>query len=96
MGFRVDLTDENSDLYVRMNSLIPKLSKQEQEDGPGDYRVDEKARQVLLTEQGHQHIEDLLTKVGLLEEGASLYDAAHISLMHYLNACLRAHNDEVV
>jgi len=84
-------TDENSDLYVRMNTLIPKLTRQEVEEGPGDYSVDEKARQVLLTEQGHQHIEELLTKVGLLDEGASLYDTGHISLMHYLNACLRAH-----
>jgi preprotein translocase subunit SecA len=84
-------TDEKSDLYLRMDSLVPRLTRQKEEEGPGDYRVDEKARQVLLTEEGHQHVEGLLTQAGLLKEGESLYDAAHISLMHYLNAALRAH-----
>jgi preprotein translocase subunit SecA len=84
-------TDDNSDLYVKINDLIPKLSKQKEEGQPGDYSVDEKARQVYLTEEGHQHVEELLEQVGLLAEGASLYDAANISLMHHLNAALRAH-----
>lgn len=84
-------TDENSDLYVRINGLIPRLTRQETEDGPGDYSVDEKARQVYFTEQGHQHVERLLEQGGLLKPGESLYDAANIALMHYLNAALRAH-----
>ncbi|MCI0401836.1 MAG: preprotein translocase subunit SecA [Gammaproteobacteria bacterium] len=84
-------TDDTSELYVRINALIPKLTRQEQEEGPGDYTVDEKARQVYLTEAGHQRVELLLIQVGILNEGHSLYDAANISLMHHLNAALRAH-----
>jgi preprotein translocase subunit SecA len=84
-------TDENSDLYVQMNALIPRLKLQESEEGPGDYTVDEKHKQIFLTEEGHQHVEDLLTSTGLLKEGESLYDAANLNLMHHLNAALRAH-----
>jgi len=83
-------TDDNSDLYMVMNRLVPQLVRQEQEDGPGDYSVDEKQKQIHLTEQGHQHVEDLLEKEGLLQEGQSLYDAANLTLMHHLNAALRA------
>ncbi|MEJ2572635.1 MAG: preprotein translocase subunit SecA [Gammaproteobacteria bacterium] len=84
-------SDEGSDLYTKINVLIPKLSKQEEEDQPGDYSVDEKSRQVYLTEEGHQHVEQLMEEAGLLTEGGGLYDAANISLMHHLNAALRAH-----
>ncbi len=84
-------TDENSDLYIKINRLIPKLSRQQVEDGPGDYFVDEKAKQVYLTEDGHQKVEELLEGAGLLKEGESLYDAGNIVLMHHLNAGLRAH-----
>ena len=83
-------SDDSSDLYVKINVLIPKLVKQEAEGQPGDYSVDEKARQVFLTEDGHQHVEEMLEEAGLLAEGASLYDAANISLMHHVYAALRA------
>ncbi len=85
-------TDERTDLYMTMNDLIPRLRKQESEDsGDGDYWVDEKARQVYLTEEGHQHVEEMLTELGLLGEGESLYDTANIAKLHHLNAALRAH-----
>lgn len=84
-------TDDHTDLYVQVNGLVPKLERQENEDAPGDYTVDEKARQVHLTEEGHQHIEELLTAAGLLGAGESLYDVANIRLMHHINAALRAH-----
>jgi preprotein translocase subunit SecA len=84
-------TEDRSDLYHQINRLMPRLVKQEKEKGPGDYSVDEKARQVFLTEQGHEHIERLMEEQGLIKPGQSLYDAVNIRLMHYINACLRAH-----
>ncbi|MDA8093593.1 MAG: preprotein translocase subunit SecA [Betaproteobacteria bacterium] len=84
-------SDENIDLYQRVNKLIPKLTRQETEDGPGDYSVDEKAHQVVLTEEGHEKAEHLLAQAGLLSPGGSLYDAANITLMHHVYAGLRAH-----
>jgi preprotein translocase subunit SecA len=83
--------EDTTDLYVRMNQVAPKLVRQQKEDASGDYWVDEKAHQVLLSEQGHEHAEELLAKAGLLAPGASLYDPANIILMHHLNAALRAH-----
>ncbi len=83
--------EDNVDLYYRINDLAPKLVKQEAEDGPGDYSVDEKAHQVLMTEEGHEHAELMMTQAGLLLPGSSLYDAANISLVHHLYAALRAH-----
>jgi preprotein translocase subunit SecA len=83
--------DERSDLYHKMNAMIPELSMQEEEDGPGDYTLEEKNKQIFLTEAGHEHVEALLAKNGLLQEGESLYDAANLNLMHHLNAAMRAH-----
>jgi preprotein translocase subunit SecA len=83
--------DESSNLYFEINKLIPSLRRQETENGPGDFTVDEKAKQVYLTEEGHQSVEELMLKTGLLKEGDSLYSAVNIRLMHHLNAALRAH-----
>ena len=84
-------TEENTDLYYKINAIIPKLARQEKEDGPGDYSVDEKSRQAFLTESGHETAEKLLVRAGLLAQDSNLYDVANISLLHHLNAALRAH-----
>ncbi|APZ42148.1 preprotein translocase subunit SecA [Acidihalobacter ferrooxydans] len=84
-------TNENSELYQKIDVLIPKLTAQADEEAPGDYLVDEKNKQVLLSEEGHLHVEELLEQAGLLSEGSSLYDVSNIGLMHHLNAALRAH-----
>ncbi|HRH81393.1 MAG TPA: preprotein translocase subunit SecA [Thiobacillaceae bacterium] len=93
--------DDNVALYQAMNVVPPQLERQEREykdDEPeenrppvGDYTVDEKAHQVMLTERGHEKVEEILTRMGLLPEGGSLYDAANIRLMHHVYAALRAH-----
>ena len=72
--------------------MPPLLSRQEKEDSDGDFWVDEKAHQVILSEAGHEHAEDILIRMGLLKEGDSLYSTANIMLMHHLMAALRAHN----
>jgi preprotein translocase subunit SecA len=83
--------EESTELYLRINELVPRLTKQLQEEGPGDFSVEEKAKQVHITEAGHEHVEQLMFELGLLREGESLYDPANIRLMHHLNAALRAH-----
>ncbi|ADJ27207.1 preprotein translocase subunit SecA [Nitrosococcus watsonii] len=83
--------EQSSELYRQINVFMPRLKNQEREDGPGDYTVDEKARQVYLTEAGHEHAEQVMLESGLMQEGESLYDAANIGLMHHFNAALRAH-----
>jgi preprotein translocase subunit SecA len=92
--------EDHTELYVKMNAVPPMLTLQigeETPDGkgqievPGDYTKDEKAHQVLLTEAGHEKAERILTEMGLLPEGASLYDPANITLIHHLYAALRAH-----
>ncbi len=84
--------EDHTELYVRMNALAPMLTRCQEEDGPGDFWVDEKANQVLLTEEGHESAERILVQAGLLAEGHSLYEAANILLMHHLTTALRAHN----
>ena len=84
--------DDNIEMYYRLNDLVPRLVRQETETGPGDFWVDEKAHQVLLSEEGHEHAEAVLADAGLLAAGTSLYDAQNISLMHHLYAALRAHS----
>jgi preprotein translocase subunit SecA len=83
--------EESTELYLRINELVPRLAPQKQEDGPGDYSVDEKTKQVHITEAGHEQVEQLMLQAGLLKEGESLYDPANIRLMHHLSAALRAH-----
>lgn len=84
--------DDNIQLYQIMNQVPPLLNRQEKEDGDGDYWVDEKNHQVILSELGHQHAEEILMRIGLLQEGDSLYSSANIMLMHHLMASLRAHS----
>jgi preprotein translocase subunit SecA len=83
--------EESTELYLKINALIPRLVAQAKEDGPGDYAIDEKTKQATLTEDGHAKVEELMAEIGLLREGESLYDATNIKLMHHLNAALRAH-----
>ena len=93
--------EDHTEMYVRINAVVPQLKKQIGEadtrtgEGviePGDFTVDEKAHQVYLTEDGHENAERLLGEAGLLPEGASLYDAANIALMHHVYAALRANH----
>lgn len=84
-------SEDSSELYIRINKLIPHLKKRKEENGPGDYYLDEKSKQAFLTEEGHEKLEQLLNQEGLLPEGASLYDPSNIALMHHAGAALRAH-----
>src|SRR5687767_3796761 len=91
--------EDRTEIYLRMNQVAPLLSPQKEEkkkpdqpDPPGDFFVDEKNHQVVLSEAGHQHAEEILARVGLLPEGASLYEPAYINLVHQLYAALRAHH----
>ncbi len=84
--------DDSVELYTQVNQIALKLKRQETEDGEGDFWVDEKATQVIMSEQGHEHAEQLMEKSGLLAAGSSLYDASSISLVHHLYAALRAHH----
>lgn len=101
-------TDDNPETSIHVDKLVKHLKEQKEEDGPGDFSKEEKNKQIHLTEEGHQKVEDLMRQAGLLNEQESLYDANNIALMHHMNAALRAHtlyvknidylvsNDEVV
>ena len=93
--------EDHTEMYVRINRVVPGLKRQIGEADPrtgqgviepGDFTVDEKSHQVVLTDAGHEHAEELLTQAGMLPEGASLYDAANVTLMHHVYAALRAHH----
>ncbi|NIM42547.1 MAG: preprotein translocase subunit SecA [Hydrogenophaga sp.] len=93
--------EDQTAVYVAINQLVPHLSRQEGEADPrtgegvikpGDFTLDEKARSVHLTEQGHENAEALLSRAGLLPEGASLYDPSNIALLHHLVTSLKAHH----
>jgi len=84
--------EDHTELYVRMNEVPKLLARQTDEKGEGDFWVDEKQHQIHISEQGHEKIEQILTKMGLLAEGESLYAPQNIILMHHLNAALRAHH----
>ncbi|OGV28147.1 MAG: preprotein translocase subunit SecA [Legionellales bacterium RIFCSPHIGHO2_12_FULL_37_14] len=88
--------EDSSALYIKINTLIPKLTRQakepaEGEEPTGDYTLDEKQRQAHLTEKGHEHIEALLAEAKILAKGESLYHPSNLMLMHHINAALRAH-----
>lgn len=83
--------EDSSEMYRKINKLIPSLVQQESEEGEGDYAVDEKSKQVFLTEQGHETVEGLLVSKGFIEEGDSLYAPNNVTLLHHVNAALRAH-----
>ncbi len=91
--------EDSSEMYAAINVLIPQLKRQDVEDGgdeevkvPGDFTVDEKGKQIFLTDTGHETAENLLVKAGVLPEGQGLYDSSSISILHHFNAALRAHN----
>ncbi len=83
-------SDDSPQLYVRVNRIVPKLTRQEKEDTTGDYFVDEKQKQVHLSEEGMEHAEQVLRAEGIVGEDESLYDAKHLAVVHHLNAALRA------
>ncbi|MDV7104499.1 preprotein translocase subunit SecA [Vibrio sp. TH_r3] len=88
--------EDSSELYTKINTLIPSLQRQEEEDteeyrGDGHYTLDEKSKQVHLTETGQEFVEQLLISNGMMEEGDTLYSPTNISLLHHVNAALRAH-----
>ena len=84
--------DESPDLYIKTNRIVPQLTRQETEEGEGDYFVDEKGKQVHLSEAGQEHAEELLRGAGILQgEDDSLYGAQNLGIVHHLNAAMRAH-----
>jgi preprotein translocase subunit SecA len=89
--------EDSSDMYIKMNEIVPLLVRQEKEDteeerGDGDFTIDEKSKQVHMTEHGQEHVEEILKERGMLAEDDSLFSAANITLLHHVNAALRAHH----
>lgn len=84
-------TDDSSDIYIKIDRLIPQLTLRKEAEGPGDFYLDEKQKQAYLTEEGHERVEELLYKEGILNSHESLYDPSNISILHHLNAAMRAH-----
>ena len=84
--------DDKSELYLKINELIPLLAIQKNEEGPGDFTLDEKSKQAYFTEAGHDHVEELLRKKGIIGEDQGLYDPVNMGVLHHLNAALRAHH----
>ena len=82
--------ESSAEVCQKINGVVKQLVEQEEEDGPGDYSLDEKSKQAHLSEEGHEHAEELLAKIGMLAEGSSLYDLTNISLLHHINAGIRA------
>ncbi len=83
-------SDDASEMYVRINQIVKQLKPEIREGDDGDYALDEKSKQVFLTEAGHQKIENILAQAGLLKGSGSLYDLTNIDLLHHVNAALRA------
>jgi preprotein translocase subunit SecA len=82
--------EDSPQLYIAVNKLVPRMKRQEVEDGAGDFWVDEKQKQVHLSEEGMQHAEELLRQAKVIDEDSSLYDARNLAIVHHLNAALRA------
>ena len=92
--------EKSSDLYHSINNMLPKLTRQEKtpedilndEEPPGDFFVDEKQRDIEITEEGHEKIENMMIKSGLLEDGDSLYSATNLSMLHHVHSAIKAHS----
>ena len=84
-------SENNTDLYLKVDKLVPHLVRQDKEDGEGDFWIDEKAHQAILSEKGHEKTEEMLIKMGILEKDSNLYDASNINLLHHVNSSLKAH-----
>ena len=83
--------EDNIDLYSKIDKVVPLLKRQEKEDSKGDFWVDEKANQVILSDIGHENTEVILVKLGILTKGSNLYDPNNINLIHHVNSALKAH-----
>ena len=84
-------SENKTDLYLKVDKLVPQLKQQDKEDADGDFWIDEKAHQAILSEKGHERTEMMLVKMGILEKESNLYDASNINLLHHVNSALKAH-----